>query len=83
MKRFVPFTQMFLGMSWFDSFHKEKYYISFKGGYEVLYFWRENRSISPYNWDFTHAPGSMRLNFEQMAEDISFYGITFRLRLNF
>ncbi|QVL57728.1 MAG: hypothetical protein KFB93_01240 [Simkaniaceae bacterium] len=83
MNRFVPFTQMFLGMSWSDYFHKENYYISFRLGYEILYFWRENQSMSPYNWEFTQASSSTRLNFERMAEDISFYGISFKLRLDY
>jgi len=83
MKRFVPFSHLFLGMSWSDYFHKETYYISFKLGYEVLYYWRENQSLSPFNWEFTQPTESTRLNFEKMAEDISFYGITTKLLLDF
>lgn len=82
-KRFVPFSHLFLGLSWADFLPKKKAYISLKMGYEILYFWRENQSLSPYNWDFTEATSSTRLNFERFAEDISFYGITSKVRLDF
>ncbi|MCB1115116.1 MAG: hypothetical protein KDK71_01495 [Chlamydiia bacterium] len=81
--RLIPFSQAFLGMSWSDYFHKENCYISFKLGYEVLYFWRENQSLSPYNWEFTDSSSSTRLNFDRFAEDISFFGLTFKARLDF
>lgn len=82
-KRFVPFTQLFLGMSYADFLPKKKAYLTLRMGYEILYFWRENQSLSPYNWDFTDPASNTRFNFERFAEDVSFYGITSKVRLDF
>jgi hypothetical protein len=82
-KHFVPFAQIFLGMSWSDFLPKKKGYITLQMGYEILYFWRENQALSPNNWDFTNAGSSTRLDFERFGEDLSFYGITSKVRLDF
>lgn len=82
MGRFIPFAQMFLGLGWGDYFNDEKFYLTLKVGYEVLYFWRENQCLEADDWNFSPLL-NVRLNYKRFAEDLSFYGITFRMRLDF
>lgn len=81
--RFIPFAQMFLGLGWGDYFNDKKHYLTLKMGYEVLYFWRDNQCLSPEDWSFSPGQMSTRLSYKRFAEDLSFYGITFRARLDF
>lgn len=48
----------------------------------MLYFWRENQCLEADDWNFSPLL-NVRLNYKRFAEDLSFYGITFRMRLDF
>ena len=84
-RRFIPYAQIFLGLGWGDYVHNDKYYFTLKAGYEVLYFWRENQCVEANDWNFVNNGGSNtnRFSYKQFAEDLSFYGITVKARLDF
>lgn len=81
---FTPFAQIYSGLGWGGYIYEEKAYLTFKFGYEVLYFWRSNQMLSSDDFTFSGAtPFSTRLEYKRYSEDLSFYGITGQVRLDF
>lgn len=81
---FTPFFQMFSGLSWGSYLNEEKFFLLFKLGYEVQYYFRQNQAFQAEDFGFgNNNPPSTRLAYERQGEDLSFYGITFSARMDF
>lgn len=81
-----PQVAFFGGILWGRNFHikKGEQYLEFGIGYEVEYFWRVNQTLDIS--DVQPAPsgsGTHRLDYGRTSEDVSFYGVTFKARLDF
>ena len=87
MHQFVPFGRLLLGLGWGDHCNNNKQYIDLSLNYEVNYFWRENQMINEVNSDPSavslSSSDSVRLLLTRLSEDIGFYGVTFRVKLDF
>lgn len=87
MHRFVPFGRLLLGLGWGECFNDNKQRIDVSLNYEVNYFWRENQMINEINSDPSavsfSANESIRLLLERLSEDIGFYGVTFKVKIDF
>lgn len=92
--QFIPFVQMFMGLGWDTFFHNDRQHLSFKGGYEVQYYWRVNQMSnvdqslrytlsSPIARAGGVTSGGFRTNPQKLSEDLMFYGITGEVRLDF
>lgn len=73
--RFLPNAQLFLGFGYGTYCEKEEFYISIDVGYEAQYFWRANQMLRVYEYN--------AYRYENISEDMSMHGITFKLRLDF
>jgi hypothetical protein len=80
---FVPFVQMYGGLAWQGYVNHDKQYITLKFGYEVQYYWRVNQMV--YTQDVSAPVGSFsnRASFDNLSEDVMFYGITGEFKLDF
>ena len=80
---FVPFVQMYGGLAWQGYVNHDKQYITLKFGYEVQYYWRVNQMV--YTQDVSTPVGSFsnRASFDNLSEDVMFYGITGEFKLDF
>lgn len=86
MHRFVPFGRILLGLGWGDYLNDNKQHIDLSLNYEVNYFWRENQMLNETNSDPNAAAltsDSIRLLVVRLSEDIGFYGVSFRVRVDF
>ena len=85
--RFIPQARVFAGLSWGTdlNLNQKKQYFDLGLGYEVQYFWRVIQHLDQE--DATPQPpvltGPLRTGFKRKAEDLSYYGLTFRARLDF
>ncbi|MCB1068217.1 MAG: MOMP family protein, partial [Simkania sp.] len=81
---FVPTAQMMLGLIWETYINDKHQHITLGAGYEVEYFWRATQTLvtgdGTTSLDFA-AP--RRLSVSQASEDIMFYGLTLKARLDF
>ncbi|WP_420421985.1 Lpg1974 family pore-forming outer membrane protein [Simkania sp.] len=81
---FVPTAQMMLGLVWETYINDKRQHITLGAGYEVEYFWRANQTL--LSGDTTTAldiEEPRRLSVTRASEDIMFYGITIKARLDF
>lgn len=83
---FCPQVAFFGGLLWGRNFHikQAEQYLELGLGYEVQYYWRVNQTLNVS--DVQPAPsgsGTLRVDYKRTSEDVSFYGITFRGRLDF
>lgn len=86
MHRFIPFVQMFTGLTWETFLNQKRQHLTLKGGYEVQYFWRVNQILkteSQVTSDLTDNIRLYRHYFDPVSEDLMFYGITGEVRLDF
>ncbi|QVL57143.1 MAG: MOMP family protein [Simkaniaceae bacterium] len=84
--RFIPFVQMFVGLTWDTYLNSNRQHLSLKGGYEVQYFWRINQMMKTESQvivPFTEDQRALRHYFDPISEDLMFYGITGEVRLDF
>lgn len=91
--RFIPFVQMFLGLKWHTYLNNHRQFLQLKAGYEAQYYWRVNQMMANggiatdqaviiQNGVQTAVTGA-RVAFEEISEDLAFYGITGEVRLDF
>lgn len=81
---FSPFLNTILGLQWERYINDNKQHLSFSGGYEVQYYWRQNQI--EFAEDFHTATAlnpPFRIQFEKRSEDVMFYGLNFQARLDF
>lgn len=83
---FCPQVAFLAGLAWGTNFHVKgrDQYFEIGMGYEVQYFWRVNQTINISNaYPPLTAVGPVKVDYKRTSEDISFYGITFKARLDF
>jgi len=82
--RFIPTAQMFLGLIWETFMFEKTKHLTLGAGYEVEYYWRANQMT---NMEDTSTPnifiGARRDQVQNISEDVMFYGITLKARLDF
>ncbi|WP_420420907.1 Lpg1974 family pore-forming outer membrane protein [Simkania sp.] len=79
---YVPFISYHLGLCWQRYVNRQRQHIAFSLGYETQYYWRVNQMN--HNGLTTFTQGQLiRLAFDHDSEDLSFYGMTGRFRLDF
>lgn len=81
---FIPTVQMFLGALWESYINQQRQHITLGAGYEVQYFWRANQQLQaddtiPNPFLFSN----VRYQVSSVSEDVMFYGITIKVRLDF
>lgn len=76
---FSPSVDFFIGLQW--DCPKDWFQFSLRLGYEAEYFWRFNQSIEIENQIGTG--NAVRLQLIRYADDLTFYGMTFRAALEF
>ena len=74
---FCPTAELFLGLAW--NLDNESTHFVLSLGYEAEYFWRENQSLRVED----KASDRNRLQIVPVAENITFYGATLKVRLAF
>jgi len=79
---YVPFLSYYLGLCWEGYVNHKKQHITLNLGYETQYYWRINQMLRNDDTATNFSP-PFRLQFDHYSEDISFYGITGRFRLDF
>ncbi|MCB1074672.1 MAG: hypothetical protein KDK59_03980 [Simkania sp.] len=81
---FVPTAQMMLGLIWETYINDKRQHITLGAGYEVEYFWRANQTLlagdTTTSLDFSLP---RRISVSKASEDIMFYGLTLKARLDF
>lgn len=80
---FVPHIQMFLGLIWEKFLFKGTKHITLGAGYEAEYFWRANCSYEIEDTHNLNIQASRRDQIQKIAEDVMFYGLTLKARLDF
>lgn len=81
---FTPTAQMMLGLVWETYINDKRQHITLGAGYEVEYFWRANQTLlGDDNTNAQDLTASRRLAVERASEDIMFYGLTLKARLDF
>lgn len=81
-----PHVHFFGGLMWGTNFHiqKKDQYFEFGAGYEVEYFWRVNQTLNiSDSYPQLSSSGPVRVDYKRTSEDVSFYGLTFKARLDF
>lgn len=73
---FVPNIQFNLGIGYSSFIREKRNYISFRLGYETLYYFRANQMLNLTEFNNT-------FRFDNMSEDVSMYGVTFSAKLYF
>lgn len=73
---FSPQAHLFLGLGWDRLCASDRCHIFLALGYDVEYYWRQNQMIVPDD-------GSPTYKFERLAEDVMFYGLTVKVRVDF
>jgi len=81
---FMPNVQAMLGIIWETYINEKRQHITLGAGYEAEYFWRANQALMV---DDTFAPNfvtpAKRFAVERASEDVMFYGLTLKARLDF
>ncbi|MCB1116051.1 MAG: MOMP family protein, partial [Chlamydiia bacterium] len=83
---FCPQVAFFGGLMWGTHLHlkNKDQYLEIGAGYETEYFWRINQTL---NYSDSYPPmtatGPVRIDYKRTSEDVSFYGLTFKARLDF
>lgn len=82
---FMPTAQMGLGVNWETSINDKRQHVTLAAGYEVEYFWRANQMLEaddtiPF---FSLTSNTRRMSIERTSEDVMFYGLTLKARLDF
>ncbi|MCB1073231.1 MAG: hypothetical protein H7A41_08835 [Chlamydiales bacterium] len=83
---FSPQVAFFGGILWGTNFHikNRDQYLELGFGYEAQYFWRVNQTLNISDAQpALSATGPVRIDFKRTSEDLSFYGLTFKARLDF
>ncbi|WP_420421986.1 Lpg1974 family pore-forming outer membrane protein [Simkania sp.] len=81
---FVPTAQMMLGLVWETYINDKRQHITLGAGYEVEYFWRANQTLLTDDTSTAlDIAAPRRLAVHRASEDIMFYGITIKARLDF
>ena len=81
---FSPFFNALLGLQWDTFFNADKMHLSLSGAYEVQYYWRQNQMILTEEFSAgANIPPHFRLQFNKASEDVMFYGLNFKARLDF
>lgn len=87
MHRFIPFGRLLVGLGWGDYINEGQQHFDVSLNYEVNYFWRENQMINETNADPSAVSLStaetVRLMLVRLSEDIGFYGVTFKVQIDF
>ena len=78
---YVPFLSYYLGLCWQGYVNHNKQHITLNLGYETQYFWRVNQMLR--NDETSGVTSPLRIQLDHYSEDISFYGVTGRFRLDF
>ncbi len=86
-RKYIPTARLMLGLGYGSFIRDNKNYIDISLSYEVNYFWRVNQFLNtggsvPANINITDQQ-SVRLMLDRLSEDLSFYGVTFKLRYQF
>lgn len=91
--RFVPFVQIFLGLKWHTYLNNHRQFLQLKAGYEAQYYWSINQMLT--TGEVLSNSGGVRQGeqavnllgsrtaFTPISEDLSLYGITGEVRLDF
>jgi hypothetical protein len=74
---FTPIIHFFAGINW--DFPLKWTQLSFLVGYEGEYFWRQNQSVEIE----TNKTKDFRFQLIRYAEDLTFYGLTMRVAIDF
>jgi hypothetical protein len=82
---FTPSMQMFLGLIWQTYIMEDTKHLTLGAGYEVNYYWRMNQMLE---MDETRNSTLNQVTlvtdgYENNSEDVMFYGITFKIKLEF
>ena len=75
LKQLSPNAQLFLGLSWDRNFHQEMCHFGLTFGLESQYWWRQNQMAR-----FTDSSQPI---YVRSGEDLAFYGINVKARLDF
>ncbi|MCP5505559.1 MAG: hypothetical protein H7A38_01580 [Chlamydiales bacterium] len=74
---FSPALHFFAGLNW--DFPMNWAQLSCSLGYEVEYFWRQNQSVEIEN----NTSGGFRVQLIRYADDLTFYGLTMKIGIEF
>ncbi len=74
--RFVPNVGFYLGLGYGSYFYDNKCFIDLKLGYECQYFWRANQSLRLQTFNNSY-------RYDNLSEDLSIHGVTFKLGIAF
>jgi len=81
---FVPTVQAMLGLIWESYINERRQHLTLGAGYEVEYFWRANQMLQTDDVSNGLVSfGNRRFMVSRYSEDIMFYGLTLKARLDF
>lgn len=88
MHRLFPHARMLLGLAWSDTLKNGKHRLEVSGAYEVNYFFRANQDVNQLSSNPSVPPVGaegtpFRMFIERLSEDMAFYGVTFRAKIDF
>jgi hypothetical protein len=85
--RLMPYAKLVLGLGYEKFFMEGKRKLDLSLNWEINQFWRVNQTvnnISNYPADISFGEGSaVRMKYYRYSEDITFYGINFRVNVGF
>ena len=85
--RLMPYARLVLGLGYEKFFMEGKRKLDLSLNWEMNQFWRVNQTVnntSNYPADISFGPGStVRMKYYRYSEDITFYGLTFRVNVGF
>jgi hypothetical protein len=83
MHQFIPYGRMLLGGNWGRVLNEGKQRIDLSLNYEINYFWKINQTLNQATSVESVDGASRRVLINRFAEDLAFYGVTFKVNLGF
>lgn len=80
---YIPTVQMFLGLIWETFMFENTKHLTLGAGYEVEYYWRANNILHVEDAANVNIFRPHRDHVDCISEDVSFYGLTLKARLDF
>jgi hypothetical protein len=82
---FSPYIEGSIGISWNRAFFREKIVATLSCFYEILFFWRQNKTISGAAefYQKTDSEKKEHLLFSRKADDVAFKGVVVKASIDF
>lgn len=82
---FCPFVETTLGLSWNKSFRRERLVLTLAAGYEILFFWRQSKSLVGEGILYKEiSEMDLRpISFSRKCEDVALSGLVLEIQLDF